>query len=660
MPFSAAHPTLQLALQRQGYTVPTPVQASVLEADANRDLLVSAQTGSGKTVAFGLALAKAILGDATKAPPAGAPLALVVAPTRELAMQVQRELAWLYGETGARIETCVGGMDPRREYHALSRGVHIVVGTPGRLCDHLERRALRLDALKTVVLDEADEMLDMGFREDLERLLDAAPKERRTLMFSATIPRDIAALAKKFQKDALRIATAGEGDGHRDIEYQAIPIVPRERDLAVVNLLRFHDAVGALVFCATRDGVTRLAANLAERGFAVAALSGELSQRERNQALQALRDGRARVCVATDVAARGLDLPDLGLVIHADLPQNKQMLVHRSGRTGRAGRQGMAIVLVPDAARRHVERMLFSANAAVTWMAAPTPEQIVARDQLQLMKEISGLAAEVGDDDRHIARALLAERSGEDLVAALVRVRRNARPAPEELTVPPSMRPPRFERGAASDRHAQRTERPIRGSTFNDRHDRGGPPERTERPPMRKNDRPPIVTEGARKHDRTFSDARKNDRPPIVTEGARNTHDRPGRAYNAKPGRPDAHGPDGGRADAPDVSAKHDAGPPPTANRHMNEHTERFAPPVSDWATFTINIGRTKNADPKWLIPLLCRRGGVTKKDIGKIRVLVKETHVEIATAASARFAEAVRQPDPKDPKIHIEPLDAE
>ena len=226
--------------------------------------------------------------------------------------------------------------------------MHIVVGTPGRLCDHLERGALSLAKVEAVVLDEADEMLDMGFREDLERLLEAAPAERRTLLFSATIPKDIATLAKRYQKNALRIATATESERHRDIEYLAVPIIPRERDLAVVNLLRYHDAPGALVFCATRDGVTRLAANLSERGFSVAALSGELSQRERNQALQALRDGRARVCVATDVAARGLDLPDLGLVIHADLPQNKQVLVHRSGRTGRAGRKGIAILLVPD------------------------------------------------------------------------------------------------------------------------------------------------------------------------------------------------------------------------------------------------------------------------------------------------------------------------
>src|SRR4051812_46691505 len=382
MPFSSAHPSLQRALTARGYVEPTPVQAAILAPEVDvRDVLVSAQTGSGKTVAFGLALAKTLLGDAERFTAAGAPRALIVTPTRELAIQVHRELSWLYAETSARITTCVGGMDPRRESQALASGVHIVVGTPGRLCDHLARKSLVLDRLAAVVLDEADEMLDMGFREDLERLLDAAPKDRRTLLFSATIPKPIATLARRYQRDAMRIATSGDGDRHRDIEYQVVSIVPRERDLAVVNLLRFYEPPGALVFCATRDGVTHLAANLSERGFSVAALSGELSQRERNQALQALRDGRARVCVATDVAARGLDLPDLGLVIHADLPQNKEVLVHRSGRTGRAGKKGLAILVAPDPARRFVERLLAAARIDAAWHLPPSADDIRDRDQ---------------------------------------------------------------------------------------------------------------------------------------------------------------------------------------------------------------------------------------------------------------------------------------
>ena len=554
------------------------------EGAGDRDLLVSAQTGSGKTVAFGLALAKQLLGEGDRIAAPGAPRALIVTPTRELALQVQRELAWLFAETGARFATCVGGMDPRREQQMLSRGVHVVVGTPGRLCDHLERRALILAKIETIVLDEADEMLDMGFREDLERLLDAAPKERRTLMFSATIAKPIATLAKRYQKDALRIATVADNERHRDIEYHAIPIVPRERDLAVVNLLRFHDPPGALVFCATRDGVTHLAANLSERGFSVAALSGELSQRERNQALQALRDRRARVCVATDVAARGLDLPDLGLVIHADLPQSPQVLVHRSGRTGRAGKHGLAIVIVPDAGRRFVDRMFNTAHVRASWRAAPSADDIRNRDREQLANEIRTLATQAADDDREVAKTLLAELPAENLVAALVQLRRDARPSPEELTTPPSMRAP------------------------------------STRPPQ--NDRP-RDERPARSNDRPRDDRPRDDRPARDERPAR-TNDRPA---------PRADRPDRAR---PDHRAAQSGG--------------------SVW--FTINVGRSKNADPKWLIPLLCRRGDITKAAIGKIQILARETRVEIAADAAAAFATAIQRPDTKDRQIHIEPVD--
>ena len=318
MPFPDAHPSLLRALVERGYAEPTPVQAAVLRPDAaGRDLLVSAQTGSGKTVAFGLAMAPALLGEAERFEAAEAPSALVVAPTRELALQVERELTWLYAPTGARVVACVGGMDIRREARALAHGTHIVVGTPGRLRDHLERGNLDISALKAVVLDEADEMLDLGFREDLEFILDATPEQRRTLLFSATIPKEIVELARSYQDDSLRLATGGEREPHRDIEYRAVRIAPNEREHAVVNLLRFFEAPGALVFCSTREAVRHLHANLVERGFAAVALSGELTQNERSHALQALRDGRARVCIATDVAARGLDLPDLGLTPYA-------------------------------------------------------------------------------------------------------------------------------------------------------------------------------------------------------------------------------------------------------------------------------------------------------------------------------------------------------
>jgi ATP-dependent RNA helicase DeaD len=525
MSFSDLPQLLAEALTARGYSSLTPVQAATVEEGARgRDLIVSAQTGSGKTVAFGLAAADQLLeGDALPAP--RLPLALVIAPTRELALQVSRELIWLYAKAGARVATCVGGMDASKERRALSHGAHIVVGTPGRLRDHLERGALDLSALRVAVLDEADEMLDMGFREDLEEILDASPRERRTLLFSATMPKPIVALAKRYQRDALRISTVGEDRGHGDIEYQALAVAPPDIEHAVVNLLRLHEADTAMLFCATRENVRHLHATLLERGFAAVALSGEHSQNERNAALQALRDRRARVCVATDVAARGIDLPSLSLVIHVELPRDAETLQHRSGRTGRAGKKGTAVLVVPFQRRRRVEMMLRGARINASWIDAPTPEAIRAQDRERLIATLLE-PVELDDQDREIAARLLEERSPEDLAAALVRAQRAKLPEPEELL-----------------------------------------------------------------------------------------------------------------------------GQSAPAERRDDGHRAGF----DDTIWFRIDVGRRHNADPRWILPLLCRRGHITKSEVGAIRIQPGETQFEVPRAVAQRFTAAwTRSADKGDPESNI------
>ncbi len=213
-------------------------------------------------------------------------------------------------------------------------------------------------------------MLDLGFRDDLEFILGAAPDDRRTLMFSATVPRGIAELAKTFQKDALRIAASAPAEQHADIDYQLMIVRRDEREHAVINTLLASTAKSALVFCHTREAVRHLTARLANRGFSVVSLSGEMAQSERSNALQSMRDGRAHVCVATDVAARGIDLPNLDLVIHADVPSNPATLLHRSGRTGRAGRKGVCVLIVPETRRRAGQRVLELARLTATTRAA--------------------------------------------------------------------------------------------------------------------------------------------------------------------------------------------------------------------------------------------------------------------------------------------------
>ncbi|MDB5369047.1 MAG: ATP-dependent helicase [Roseomonas sp.] len=534
MPFPDALPAVLLrALRERGYAEPTSVQAAVLEPETQgRDLLVSAQTGSGKTVAFGLAMAPELMGGTDRLPQAAAPLALAVAPTRELALQVKTELEWLYAAAGGRVVSCVGGMDPVTERRALAQGAHIVVGTPGRLRDHIERGNLMPGALRVVVLDEADEMLDLGFREELEAILDAAPATRRTLMFSATVPREIARLAESYQRDALRIAAGNEGGQHGDIEYRVAMVAPHEIERAVVNLLRASDSPSALVFCSTRAAVARLHGNLAERGFSAVSISGELTQAERSRALQVLRDGKARVCVATDVAARGIDLPDLGLVIHAELPKEPETLLHRSGRTGRAGKKGVSVLVVPPSRRRFAERLLAAAKLRAEWGEAPSADFIRGKDAERLTAQAKALAAEEpAPEDLEAGQALLADTTPEAVAAALLRVLRAPLPAPEELMA------------AVEDRRA-----------------------------------------------------------------------------------------------------------PTRAPREMHAGG-------AGGAWFRMNVGRDGQADPRWVLPLLCRRGGVAREDIGRIRILGRETHFEVAAQAVSHFAAAVRKPDQTEPHIRIEPL---
>ncbi len=524
-------PLLAAALAARNYVELTPVQRAVLDAEAgDRDLLVSAQTGSGKTVAYGLGLGTTLLGEDGRLGEAADPLAIIVAPTRELALQVQRELAWLYAEAGARIVACVGGMDPRREKRMLEEGAHIVVGTPGRLRDHIERNVLNPFDAKAVVLDEADEMLDLGFREDLEFILKATPETRRTLLFSATLPAGIAALAKRYQHDALRIAVAGGREGHVDIEYRAIRCFPNEVEHAVVNVLRLIDPPGAIIFANTRNSVRHLQATLVERGFSAVFLSGELGQHERNLALQSLRDGRARVCVATDVAARGIDLPNLGLVIHAELPHDAEVMQHRSGRTGRAGRKGISVLIVPTSRRRRAESLLAEARIVAEWSAPPTAEEIRALDRERVLADPL-LTEAPADDDRVLAETLMQRKSAEDIAFALARVLRSRLPEPEEVS-DPGLRPVGKERGPRPERDMQ-----ISG----------------------------------------------------------------------------------------------------------------------DMAWFRLDIGRQNRADPKWILPMLCRRGRITRQDIGAIRIQDTVTEVQVLATKAEEFLVNARKGNADD--VFIAPV---
>lgn len=446
---SHVRPALITALTAKGYAALTPVQLAVLDPELeNEDLLVSAQTGSGKTVAFGIALAPTLLAHNEFLAPTETPLAVCIAPTRELALQVTRELEWLYRSAGAKMATCVGGMDMRDERRALDRGTHIVVGTPGRLSDHIKRGSLDMGSLRAIVLDEADEMLDLGFREDLEFILGEAPADRQTLLFSATVPNSIAQLAQNYQQDAIRVITKSETTQHADIEYIAQNVAEHDTEKAVINTLLYYRAPNAIVFANTRAMVNRLTTRLSNRGFQVVALSGELSQSERTHALQAMRDGRAQVCVATDVAARGIDLPKLDLVIHAELPSNHETMLHRSGRTGRAGRKGVSALIVTKRNQKKAHRILSWAKVKAEWTAAPSAEAVSQREEERMLGDATWQTT-TEESERETVDKLAEAYSPEQLAAAYLRLYRSVRSAPEELAELDSKPAPRQDFGAS-------------------------------------------------------------------------------------------------------------------------------------------------------------------------------------------------------------------
>ncbi len=334
-------------------------------------------------------------------------------------------------------------------------------------------------------------------------------------------------VAKRYQRDALRVSTVGEDRGHGDIEYKAVTVAPSDIEHAVINLLRYFEAETAMLFCATRDNVRHLHASLVERGFSAVALSGEHSQNERNHALQALRDRRARVCVATDVAARGIDLPSLSLVIHVELPRDAEALQHRSGRTGRAGKKGTAVLLVPYPRRRRVDMMLKSAKISAEWSDPPSPEDIRKQDHERLLAALLA-PVEFDDEDSALAERLIAEKSPQEIAAALVHAHRARMPAPEELI----------------DRSSQ---------------------------------------------------------SPEAQKG----------------------------------------------------HREGF----DDIVWFKMDVGRRQNADARWILPLICRRGHVTKSEIGAIRIGPNETAFQIPRAVADKFLAAVGRTAGED-EVTIIPSD--
>ena len=440
-----------------GYEEPTPIQREAIPVLlAGRDMIGQAATGTGKTAAFALPALNAI-----GSTPAGRPRVLVLVPTRELAVQVS-EAMFKYGRPmGIKVVPVFGGQPIGRQWSALERGVHVVVATPGRALDHIGRGSLELDDIQVVVLDEADEMLDMGFADDIESILQSTPESRQTVLFSATMPPRINAIAREHQREPVRVQIgAGEARATQALIHQKVYVVQRaHKPSALGRILDIETPGSTLVFCRTRTEVDQLTETMNGRGYRAEALHGGMDQGQRDRVMSRLRDGTAELLVATDVAARGLDVDALTHVVNYDVPSAAESYVHRIGRVGRAGREGTAITLAEPRQRRLLANIERLTKQSFTVEKVPTVADLRERQvELTVAAVRESLAADDLDDYQQVLHALAGDDSDRNVALAAIRLVHEARGATvDEREIPDvSLDRGRRDKGRSGDKGRRR------------------------------------------------------------------------------------------------------------------------------------------------------------------------------------------------------------
>ena len=448
------HPNLVATLSELGYEEPTPIQREAIPTLlSGRDVLGQAATGTGKTAAFALPILHGVAG--LSASERRIPSALVLVPTRELAIQVA-EAVHRYGKwLNVQVLPIYGGQAMQLQLRALRRGVDVVVATPGRVLDHVRRRSIDLTTVRMVVLDEADEMLDMGFAEDLEAILTALPSERQTALFSATIAPRIATIAKTHLRDPVRVTIAREvsATGKKPKVREIAYVVPRQHKIeALGRVLDMEGATAALIFCRTRTEVDQLSEVLGSRGYVAEPLHGGLSQEQRDRVMRRFRDGTTQLLIATDVAARGLDIGHLSHVVNYDIPSSPDAYIHRTGRTGRAGKEGVAITLLEPKEMRMLKSIEQVSKRKISIENVPTVLDVQARRMEGTSAELREVL-ESGDYGSYdvIVQALASDYDVLAIAAAAVKLAHEAKTpdvGAEDIALPatpmiPPGRPPR-------------------------------------------------------------------------------------------------------------------------------------------------------------------------------------------------------------------------
>lgn len=429
------------SLSNMGFEEPTPIQAqSIPPAMSGRDLVGQAQTGTGKTAAYGIPMIHKILGSFAEKVQG-----IVLTPTRELAIQVAEELNKIGQYTDVRTLPIYGGQDIGRQIKALKKRPQIIVATPGRLMDHMERRTIRLDDVKVVVLDEADEMLNMGFIEDIENILQQIPQERQTLLFSATMPKTIQALAKRFLKDPVMISIKSKEVTVPLVEQYYIEVHDRQKFDVLCRLLDIQSPDLAILFARTKRRVDELAEGLKKRGYLAEGIHGDLTQAKRDSVLRQFREGIIDILVATDVAARGLDISGVTHVYNFDIPQDPESYVHRIGRTGRAGQAGIATTFVIPREIEHLRLIERVTKRKIIRKPIPTmTDALEGQQKITIEKILNTIESNNLDNYRGRAEELLVETDSVTLLAAALKLlTKEPNTAPVKLTEEAPLRPRR-------------------------------------------------------------------------------------------------------------------------------------------------------------------------------------------------------------------------
>ncbi|WP_338752862.1 DEAD/DEAH box helicase [Bacillus sp. FJAT-52991] len=406
------------AIDKMGFEEATPIQAATIPVGLEgRDIIGQAQTGTGKTTAFGIPMIEKI--DTHNNSIQG----LIIAPTRELAIQVSEELYKIGGGKRVGILAVYGGQDIQRQIRALKKRPHIIVGTPGRILDHINRKTLKLDHLQTLVLDEADEMLNMGFIQDIEAILSHVPTERQTLLFSATMPKQIRAIAERFMNEPETIRVKMKEMTVSNIDQYFVKVQQRDKFDVLSRLIDVHSPELAIIFGRTKRRVDELANALSLRGYQAEGIHGDLSQAKRLTVLKRFKEGKIDVLVATDVAARGLDISGVTHVYNYDIPQDPESYVHRIGRTGRAGKEGMAVTFVEPREMSYLKEVERTTKKRMTPMTAPTWDDALIGQQRAAVTELEESVAKNDlSQYKTFAKDLLDQYDAEQLVAAALKL----------------------------------------------------------------------------------------------------------------------------------------------------------------------------------------------------------------------------------------------